>query len=142
MFLLRGRTAVVYQQRTRGLIVTEAGAETIVYDEETKQVHSLNSAFGTVWSLCDGTRTESDIIVATGMTTADVRDALGQLSSVRLLQGPTADRRAFLKKAGASAGIGIGAIITVAAPAAAAAATGDTTTTTVVEYNPVTEEWD
>ena len=42
------------RSRQRGLIVDEVGDETIVFDEERREAHSLNRLASVVWRHCDG----------------------------------------------------------------------------------------
>ena len=42
--------------RTDDLVVTEAGADTLVYDMRSHRAHSLDAFCARVWRLCDGVR--------------------------------------------------------------------------------------
>ncbi|MBI5185975.1 MAG: PqqD family protein [Nitrospinae bacterium] len=45
-----------------GMIVKDMGEETVLYDQEANQVHSLNATAALIYNLCDGYRGLGDIV--------------------------------------------------------------------------------
>jgi hypothetical protein len=113
--------------RYEGLVSSDLGAETLVYDLERHAVHHLNEVSATVWRQCDGQRTLVELAGACDLKTETVQLALGKLASANLLAGdlpvgmrvPGQSRRALLKKA-AIAGVAVPLVASVTAPQAAA----------------------
>jgi hypothetical protein len=83
--------------RRRGVLVDQVGDETIVFDEERKEAHSLNRMASIVWRYCDGAHAISDIAdllgKELGVETNDaiVEYALAKLASVHLLESDVAE---------------------------------------------------
>ena len=115
--------------RSSGLLVEQAGGETIIYDEERRKAHSLNRAAALVWHHCDGRRSIPQLGVLVGAklgAEADetiVRYAIEQLAQAHLLEGTPAGtgdrvtRRDVVKRmAVAGAAIAIPAVLSIAAP--------------------------
>jgi hypothetical protein len=81
------------KSRQRGLLVDRVRDETIVYDEERQEAHSLNQPAGFVWSHSDGTRSVRELASLfrkeLGVDADDyvVEYALDELSRVHLLDG-------------------------------------------------------
>lgn len=67
------------------LIVKEMDGETIVYDEQSNQVHSLNKTATLLWNLCDG---ENDIEGMVGEIRArfDVDEATARCDAEKILR--------------------------------------------------------
>lgn len=113
--------------RWEDLVVTEAGADTLVYDTSRHHIHHLNSTTATVWRHCRGQHTIAEVAFLTGIDEATVRIALTQLDDANLLLQPLASRlrmsrlsrRAMLRRAGVAATVALPAIASVTAPARA-----------------------
>lgn len=45
-----------------GMIVKEMGEETVLYDQEANEVHSLNATAALIYNLCDGERGLVEIV--------------------------------------------------------------------------------
>jgi hypothetical protein len=124
--------SIVPAARFEGLVMSEVGGETLVYDEASHHIHHLNEASATVWRQCDGTSSVAAIALSAGMSDVMVRVAVAKLAGAGLLRdelgsdlrGSAQSRRAFMKKA-AIAGT-IPAIVSVTAPLAAQAASATT----------------
>ena len=108
------------------LVTTESKDEVLVYDQAVHHIHHLNAVAATVWRLCDGERTVSEIAAEAGIAADAVTLALRTLEGAQLLDGPLAtamrgthSRRAFMKKA-AIAGVAVPAIVSTSAPSASA----------------------
>lgn len=126
--------------RQHGLLVDQVGDETIVFDEERKEAHSLNRMASIVWQYSDGAHSLSQIAaeltkalrVETNETI--VLYALDKLASVHLLEGdagtvlehPTT-RRDIVKRVAAVGVVafGLSAVLTMTAPTPAMAASGE-----------------
>jgi hypothetical protein len=128
--------------RLTGLVMSEVGTETVVYDTEHHHIHHLNPTSAAVWQLLDGRRTMRELVrdarVRLGADVAEevVEAAVLQLHDANLLDGALParlrltgqSRRRFLKRA-VVAGAGAGAaIVSVTAPTAAQTASGCTNT--------------
>jgi len=126
------------QARQSGLLIDQAGDETIVYDEERKEAHSLNRTASVVWRYADGAHSVPQLASLVGQElgiapdTSLVEYALDELSRVHLIEnGTKADdhslsRRAAVRRmtfAGVSA-IAIPAVLSIVAPTPAMAASG------------------
>src|SRR5256885_9296481 len=85
------------KSRQGGLLIDRVGDETIVYDEERQQAHSLNRAASVVWQNSDGARSVGEIAQLLGAETASVPNedvveyALEELSRVHLLEETATD---------------------------------------------------
>lgn len=113
--------------RTTGIVMTAAGTDTLVYDNETHALHTLNQSVTLVWNACDGSQTVSSLAATTGLDAETVQQALVQLSEANLLAAPlpatvkpAQSRRAFMKKA--AVGVAVPVIVSVTSAAAAQAA--------------------
>ena len=126
--------------RKHGLLVDRVGDETIVFDEERKEAHSLNRMASVVWRQSDGAHSLSQI--ATELTKelgveaneSIVLYALDKLASVHLLEDdirpqqerPTNRREAVKRVAAVGvAAVGLPSVLTIIAPTPAMAASGD-----------------
>jgi hypothetical protein len=117
------------------LVITESGAEVLVYDVNRHQIHHLNEVSAVVWRLLDGRRTLADVASAaqrqlgTEVSKETVLQAVAKLAGANLLDGapasdwspPAQSRRAFLRKAGVAGAIAVPAIVSITAPAFAGA---------------------
>ena len=126
--------------RQHGLLVDRVGDETIVFDEERKEAHSLNRMASIVWQHSDGKHSLSQIAdvltqeLHVEANEAIVLYALDKLASVHLLESigvtereqPTS-RRDLMKRVAAVgvAVVGMPAVLTMTAPTPAMAASGD-----------------
>jgi hypothetical protein len=140
-------TALDFQERMpaarlTGLVMSEVGNETVVYDTEHHHIHHLNPTSAAVWQLLDGRRTVRELVrdarmhLGTDVAEEVVQAAVIQLYDAHLVDGPLParlrltgqSRRRFLKRA-AVVGVGAGAaIVSVTAPTAAQTASGCTNT--------------
>lgn len=108
--------------RSDGLIVTEAGGDTLVYDLATHRAHSLDPAAARLWRLCDGTRDVAAVAAAAGTSEEIARYGLARLSAVGLVVGAPSDaapisRRALLRRAAAvGATVVLPVVLSVIAP--------------------------
>ena len=127
--------------RQHGLLVDRVGDETIVFDEERKEAHSLNRMASVVWQHSDGAHSLSQIAaeltkaLRVETNEAIVLYALDKLASAHLLvadagtelERPTTRRDAVKRVAAVGvAAVGLPAVLTMTAPTAAMAASGDT----------------
>src|SRR6185437_8347306 len=127
--------------RKRGLLVDRVGDETIVFDEERKEAHSLNRMASIVWQLSDGAHSLNQIAaeltkeLRVEANEAIVLYALDKLASVHLLEDdggtmlerpPT--RRDAMKRVAAAgvAVVGLPTVLSMTAPTPAMAASGNT----------------
>jgi hypothetical protein len=133
-------TRPVPAARLTGLVMSEVGTETLVYDTDRHHIHRLNATAAAVWRVLDGRRTMREVVrvVETDLGTTvghnGVQAALIQLDEAKLLDTPLPaelslsgqSRRKFMKRAAmAGAGAGAGAaIVSMTAPAAAQATSG------------------
>ena len=125
------------KSRQTGLLVDHVGDETIVYDEERQQAHSLNRAASIVWEASNGRRTVGELAALLGETLhiepndSIVEYALDELTRVHLLEngpdgGEQVSRRDALRRmsfAGAAA-VALPVVLSLAAPTPAMAASG------------------
>lgn len=125
------------KSRQTGLLIDHVGDETIVYDEERQQAHSLNRAASIVWEASDGRRTVGELAALLGETLhiepndSIVEYALDELTRVHLLEngpdgGEQVSRRDALRRmsfAGAAA-VALPVVLSLAAPTPAMAASG------------------
>jgi Coenzyme PQQ synthesis protein D (PqqD) len=119
------------------LVVREVDGEFVVYDSHARRAHRLNRAAAQVWSLCDGTRSTTDLaasLAKDGVEDAPsvVDQAVSQFQRAGLLESPAsrrfatarANRRTFVRWGTAAvAGGAIPLVISVAAPHAVHAVT-------------------
>lgn len=132
------REAEYPKSRRNGVMVDRVRDETIVYDEERQEAHSLNRAAGFIWAHSDGTRSVRELATLLGSELgAEVSDSLveytlDELSRVHLLEGAEPDaqtsvsRRDVLRRlamAGATT-VALPVILSVVAPTPAMAASG------------------
>lgn len=134
--------------RADGLLVREVGAETVVYDLESKQAHCLKPLAATVFERANGRSTYTDIAelaayrLGTPVTEVEVADAVAQLEGAGLLQAPLriqhlpgstehqgdgVSRREALRRigfAGAGAAVATSLVTSIVAPSAAMALSG------------------
>jgi hypothetical protein len=111
--------------RTQGLLVEQAGGETLVLDTDRDAAHCLDAAASSVWLACDGTRSERDIAAMTDLSLDDVRTTVAALSARGLLDDAGSSRREMLRKVtvGAAAVAVAGPVIrSIVVPSAAEAA--------------------
>lgn len=126
--------------RKRGLLVDRVGDETIVFDEERKEAHSLNRMASVVWQQSDGAHSLAQIAaeltkeLGVEANEAIVLYALDKLASVHLLEdgaGPEQERptnrRDAMKRVAAVGVVAVGlpSVLTITAPTPAMAASGD-----------------
>ena len=125
------------KSRQTGLLIDHVGDETIVYDEERHEAHSLNRAASVVWESSDGRRTVGELATLLGKTLSIeandsvVEYALDELARVHLLEngpdgGEQVSRRDALRRmsfAGAAA-VALPVVLSLAAPTPAMAASG------------------
>jgi len=125
------------KSRQTGLLIDHVGDETIVYDEERQQAHSLNRAASIVWEGSDGRRSIGELAALLGETLhiepndSIVEYALDELARVHLLEngpdgGEQVSRRDALRRlsfAGAAA-VALPVVLSLAAPTPAMAASG------------------
>lgn len=126
------------QARRRGLLVDQVGHETIIFDEEWKEAHSLNRMASVVWRHCDGKHAVPELAALLGKelgieaNDSIVRYALDMLASAHLLQDEAEaqlTRRAAMKRV-AAAGVAAAAlptVITLVTPTPAMAESGGIT---------------
>lgn len=81
-------------QRCADILLQPAGAETLLYDPRTDDVHALNQTALAIWELCDGGHTTDDMAqtlrlrfngVDNALLTADVNATLALFAQNRLL---------------------------------------------------------
>jgi hypothetical protein len=125
------------KSRQTGLLIDHVGDETIVYDEERHEAHSLNRAASIVWEGSDGRRSVAELATLLGQTLdieasdSIVEYALDELARVHLLEngpdgGEQVSRRNALRRmslAGAAA-VALPVVLSLAAPTPAMAASG------------------
>jgi len=125
------------KSRQDGLLIDHVGDETIVYDEERQQAHSLNRAARIVWEGSDGHRSVGELAALLGealhieANDSIVEYALDELARVHLLEngpdgGEQVSRRDALRRlsfAGAAA-VALPVVLSLAAPTPAMAASG------------------
>ena len=121
------------QSREAGLVCQTAENETLVYDLENDTAHCLNPTSAIIWSLCDGKKTDAEIIELfqdrTGqMINEEVIDlACEQLAERQLMtsrkvdEGKGVSRRRLIRTAALSTAVALPMIATIVAPASLAA---------------------
>ena len=119
--------------RRHDLLLEEIGDETIVYDGERHEAHSLNRSASIVWKHSDGTRSIAQLaaLLATELgiepDESVVEYALDRLADAQLLEGTTQlSRRDVVRKmslAGAAA-LALPVVLSMVAPTEAMAASG------------------
>lgn len=132
------KTATHPKARRDGLLVDQVGDETIVYDGERQEAHSLNRSASIVWHHSDGTRSVQQLAAIVGTELGVKPDeslvtfALDELSRVNLLEAGAASgddaltRREAVRRitfAGAAM-VAVPVILSVAVPTPAMAASG------------------
>lgn len=112
--------------RTEDLVTTETKDEILVYDQILHHIHHLDQEVTTVWGLCDGTRTITDIARDAPLNPSLVAYTLQELEKASLLISPAPigkqmkeSRRNFMRKLGIAS---VPAIVSISAPIAKAAA--------------------
>jgi hypothetical protein len=119
------------KSRHDGLLIDHVGDETIVYDEQRQEAHSLNRTASLVWERSDGAHSVPELAAVVGTelgidaNESLVEYALEELSRVNLLDAPVSRRDAVrrLTVAGAAV-IAIPVVLSIAAPSPAMAASG------------------
>ena len=120
------------KSRQRGILVDHVGDETIIYDEERQEAHSLNRAAGIIWQNSDGARSVQQLAALLGRelgieaNDSFVEYALDKLASAHLLEDNTVSRRDLVRRmtfAGAAA-VALPVVLSIATPTAAMAASG------------------
>lgn len=125
------------KSRQTGLLIDHVGDETIVYDEERQEAHSLNRAASIVWEGSDGRRTVGELAALLGETLhiepndSIVEYALDELTRVHLLEngpdgGEQVSRRDALRRMSfaSAAAVALPVVLSLAAPTPAMAASG------------------
>lgn len=123
--------------RQNHLLVDHVADETIVYDEDRQQAHSLNRAASIIWRNSNGERSVSQLAAVLanelGVDTNEsiVEHALDELTRVHLLEngpdgGEPVTRRAALRRVAVAgtAAVALPVILSVVAPTPAMAASG------------------
>ena len=122
--------------RAIGLLTEQAGDETIVYDEDRKEAHSLNRTAALVWRHCDGNHSVSRIAALVASELGGEADetlvhyALSRLASAHLLERESSGaddgvaRREAVRRLAAlgAAAIAVPAVLSIVAPTPAMAA--------------------
>lgn len=120
---------MAWQVRSNGLIVTEAGDDLIVYDEEGSQIHTLNSLATSIWRQIDKADSIDDLAEKLGLSPDTVSTAIASLQNANLLTGrsgnhlpsPGMTRRRLMRGIGASGAVTLPIIVSVSAPRASMA---------------------
>jgi Coenzyme PQQ synthesis protein D (PqqD) len=129
--------------RTEDIVVKDLADESLLFDNRTKKLHSLNRIAAFVWRNCDGKRTPTQIAelieqqLGMSANEASVGLALEQLSKHKLLEtvvprvtpAVSRQRREMLKLL--TSALAIPVITSVTAPHAMAAASPSSGATTV-----------
>ena len=123
--------------RQTHLLVDHVGDETIVYDEDRQEAHSLNRAASIVWQNSDGAHSVSQLAAVLGTALgvdaneSVVEYALDELTRVHLLEngpdgGEPVSRRSALRRAAlaSAAAVALPIVLSVASPTPAMAASG------------------
>lgn len=114
------------------LLVEQVRDETVVYDGQRQEAHSLNRAASIVWQNSDGTRTIPQLAAVLGKemgiepNESIVEYALDRLASAHLLEDTSVSRRDLVRRmtfAGAAA-VGLPVVLSIVAPTDAMAASG------------------
>ena len=121
--------------RSQGLLLEHVGDETVVYDTDSKEAHSLSPLAAVVFDRCDGHSSVDELANAASerlgeaVDSARVLDALAQLEERSLLaivgRRDGLSRRDLFRKSAAvgAAAVAVPVITTIAVPTAHAAAT-------------------
>jgi len=119
--------------RQNDLLVEQVGEETVVYDGQRQEAHSLNRAASIVWQNSDGTRTIPQLAAMLGTAMgiepneSIVQYALDRLAGAHLLEGSSVSRRDLVRRmtfAGAAA-VALPVVLSIVAPTDAMAASGN-----------------
>jgi hypothetical protein len=106
--------------------------ETVIYDGQRQEAHSLNRAASIVWQNSDGTRTIPQLAAVLGSemgiepNEGIVEYALDRLASAHLLEDTSVSRRDLVRRmtfAGAAV-VGLPVVLSIIAPTDAMAASG------------------
>jgi hypothetical protein len=73
----------------------------VVYDRDTQVAHSLTADATTVWRMCDGTRSVSEIAAQCGLEVPVVQRAIDELSACGLLKGTSQSSERISRREGA-----------------------------------------
>jgi hypothetical protein len=118
--------------RQHDLLVEQVGDETIIYDGESQQAHSLNRSASIVWQNSDGEHSVPQLAELLGTKMGIQPDdtiveyALDKLSTANLLEESQVTRRDAVRRltlAGAAA-IALPVVLSIVAPTEAMAASG------------------
>lgn len=118
--------------RRNDLLVDTVGDETIIYDEQRQQAHSLNRSASSVWRNSNGERSVFELAGLLGSECGIAADesiveyALDELASAHLLSDNRVSRRGALRRltlAGAAA-VALPVVLSIIAPTPAMAASG------------------
>src|SRR5262245_1862842 len=122
--------------RQTGLLIEQVGDDTIVYDEERKEAHSLNRSASIVWTHSDGTRSVEELATVLGTELGAeapesvAQYAIDELTRANLLDAGASDdadsvsRREAIRRLSlvGAAAIVLPAVFSIAAPTPAMAA--------------------
>lgn len=120
------------KRRTANLVVQELDGEMLIYDLSIDKAFCLNETSARVWSLCDGTRDQSEVAAELQRTAGKdaafgvVGLALSQLADQHLLENhdevqaaaPALARREMMALAGKALVIGLPLVSTLMVPSA------------------------
>lgn len=118
--------------RQNDLLVEQVGEETIVYDGERQEAHSLNRSASIVWRNSDGEHSVPQLASLLGNELGIepndtlVEYAIDRLADAHLLDDNSVSRRAMVKRmtfAGAAA-LALPVVLSIVAPTEAMAASG------------------
>lgn len=118
---------------TKDIVVRHVDQEILLYNLGTDECFCLEGGAGTVWSLCDGTRTVEDLVAASGLSGPEGRDilliTLEQLRAKGLMEHSSLEgvgeefrgmsRRAMIRKAAIAAAVPLVSAILAPTPAQA-----------------------
>jgi hypothetical protein len=134
---MRSRNSLSKIRKVQGLLVQDAGAETLLYNEQTHQAFCLSPLAAQVWQRLDGIQTPPEIAAAasltlgTPVTSEMVLFAVGELQRDGLLERDASaaaidlpSRRDLMRQAAAGALVMLPVVAVVMAPRAAQAYTG------------------
>jgi Coenzyme PQQ synthesis protein D (PqqD) len=131
------RTLLTYvPPRRRDAIVRPVDDEFLIIDKETNRAHCLNQTAATVWQLCDGKNTVTEMAAMLGKNSSGPGDpdvvwvALKQLGKAGLLTSRVSlpdtpaglNRRDAIRKIAIASAIALPLVTSIAIPAAAQAA--------------------
>ncbi|MGB7070947.1 MAG: PqqD family protein [Pyrinomonadaceae bacterium] len=114
--------------RKSGLVVQEMPEEVLVYDLDKNKAHCLNQSAASVWKLCDGKRSASEIASLYGADCGKLVNedivwlALDQLNESNLLESEIEtkfageSRRSVIKKIGLASVVALPIIASMMAP--------------------------